>query len=300
MAVVCKWLGFYLCMKESGTSERALTDSDKCDIVVTWKDNSKRKSGGLAFDVILKPAVADSAPILKEYSSSSSVDKEFSQEFIDKKLKDAEDRRLSMEVQRLSAILKDKTRSHEANQRIQELNESFAKAVERRLMEKMEMTQENKTMQLKALQERLKEHGLHVEEVRKIGDQYRSELKERIERKLETAGEKREAQITSIQERIRQHKKHIEDVIETSNKFSKDTEEKISQKMETSVKNREEHLCSLMDRLREHDRRVNEVRKSKMTRTSSEDSIDSIGEESSTASLSEDNADNTINADNIN
>lgn len=268
MAVVCKWLSFYLCVKETSPLNDT-KDPQKCDIVVTWKDSSKRKSGGLAFDVILKPAVIDTAPMLKEYASY----KEISQEVIEKKLKDAEERRLSMEVQRLTSILKDKERVQEANLRIQELNQSFSREVERKLAEKMEMSQENKVIQIKALQERLKEHAMHVEEVRKMGNQSRSDLKERIERKLETAGEKREAQLNCLQDRIRQHQKHIDEVIESSNKFSKDTEEKIIQKMEISLKNREEHLSNLMERLKEHDRRVCEVRKNKLNQYSSEESL---------------------------
>lgn len=53
---------------------------------------------------------------------------------------------------------KDKKRCSDANLRIQELNDSFARDVEKKLMEKMETSTEIKNSRISALQERLKEH----------------------------------------------------------------------------------------------------------------------------------------------
>lgn len=63
-----------------------------------------------------------------------------------------------MESQKLLSVLKSKERAAEANQRIQELNESFIRDAERRLMEKMEVSVEKKTIQIRQLQDRLREH----------------------------------------------------------------------------------------------------------------------------------------------
>jgi len=49
-------------------------------------------------------------------------------------------------------------RLQEANQKVQEMTETFAKETEKKLSEKMETTLENKNAQLLAKQERLKEH----------------------------------------------------------------------------------------------------------------------------------------------
>lgn len=54
-------------------------------------ESPKEKSGGLAFDVILKPAAVDNVPILKAISTPN---KEISQEIIEKKLKEADERRM--------------------------------------------------------------------------------------------------------------------------------------------------------------------------------------------------------------
>lgn len=58
--------------------------------------DTMEKSGGLAFEVMLKPATADSPRIVK---SGTPTDRRTSLEVIDKKLKDAQGRR---EVRTLS------------------------------------------------------------------------------------------------------------------------------------------------------------------------------------------------------
>lgn len=55
-----------------------------------FAESPKEKTGGVAYDVILKPANPDVAP----RPSSPPKERPISQEFIEKKLKDAEERRL--------------------------------------------------------------------------------------------------------------------------------------------------------------------------------------------------------------
>lgn len=54
-------------------------------------DSPRAKTGGLAFEVILKPASVDNPPSI--ISNSPPKERSISQEFIEKKLKDAEERR---------------------------------------------------------------------------------------------------------------------------------------------------------------------------------------------------------------
>ena len=54
-------------------------------------DSPRTKAGGLAFEVILKPAAADNPPQIS--ANSPTKERSISQEFIEKKLKDAEERR---------------------------------------------------------------------------------------------------------------------------------------------------------------------------------------------------------------
>jgi len=54
-------------------------------------ESTAKSGGGLAFEVLLKPATADSPSLLK---NSTPTDRRISLELIDKKLQEAHDRRL--------------------------------------------------------------------------------------------------------------------------------------------------------------------------------------------------------------
>jgi stathmin len=127
-------------------------------------DSPRTKAGGLAFEVILKPANVESPPT--HLAGSPPKSRAISQELIEKKLKQAEERRLSQEASRLQPVLKDKERVQDASHRVQELNSSFSKETERKLQEKMEVQEENKKAQIKALQDRLSQQESRAEKVR--------------------------------------------------------------------------------------------------------------------------------------
>merc|ERR550532_3249366 len=118
------------------------------------QEAQKEKTGGMAYEVILKPASADAVP------------RPMSQEFIEKKLKDAEERRQSVEAGRLALVAKDKERAQEANKRVADLNDSFSKQTELKVKERMETMAERRNRQIQAIQDNLQEHEKHAEEVR--------------------------------------------------------------------------------------------------------------------------------------
>lgn len=135
------------------------------DLERTMADEIEKKAGGVAFDVILKPATAENPPPLHHHGSPTK-EKPLSQADIERKLKEAEERRLSMEAAKLQALNKEKEKLLEASQKAHEKNEAFAKEAEKKLAEKMEASEEKKKAQEQARLERLKEHERHAEEVR--------------------------------------------------------------------------------------------------------------------------------------
>jgi len=165
MAEVCKWLGFYLCLKESPKqNDNIHPDSSAFEAVIVWKENPKQKAGGMAYEVILAPASAEAT--VPQLAGSPPKERPISGEFIQQKLKDAEERRQSAEVAKLAAVAKDKERAQEAIKRVEELNDSFSKTVEKRLSAKFDAAEERKDQQFKELQDRLKEHEKRSEQVR--------------------------------------------------------------------------------------------------------------------------------------
>ncbi|ESO00020.1 hypothetical protein HELRODRAFT_192700 [Helobdella robusta] len=118
--------------------------------------------GGVAFEVIIKPASSDVAP-----PSPSKDRPAISQEDIDRKLKEAEERRVQLESQRLQAVLKEKDKVVEVNLKNKDIEEAFSKEVEKKLADKLVASEELKKAQEAAKLEKLKEHERHVQEVRK-------------------------------------------------------------------------------------------------------------------------------------
>jgi len=129
------------------------------------EENTKQKVGGMAYEVILAPANAE-ATVPPQLSGSPPKERPISGEFIQQKLKDAEERRLAAEVAKLALIAKDKERAAEAAKRVEELNDSFSKTAEKRLSAKFDAAEENKNQHFKELQDRLKEHEKRSEQVR--------------------------------------------------------------------------------------------------------------------------------------
>lgn len=256
MAHICKWLCYQLCVRDGPKKGQIHPDTQMFDAIIVWKaEGPKEKAGGMAYEVVLKPAQADTAP----RPTSPPKERPLSQEIIDKKLKEAEERRLSLEAERLQRLEKNKARACEAQQKIQEQNDSFSKETEQKLSLKMEAMQEKKNAQINALRTRLQEHAQRVQEVRNASEEYRNMLKEKIDKKMEAHKENRDSQFRSILERLEEHEKHVQEVLEVSNSFSKRTEEKLLTKMEVSLKNRENQLQQLKERLADHERHIQEV-----------------------------------------
>ncbi len=63
-----------------------------------------------------------------------------------------------MELAKLKQVQIDETRRQEAAQKIAEQNRSFSEETEKKLQEKLTGAEEIKNQQIKALQERLKDH----------------------------------------------------------------------------------------------------------------------------------------------
>ena len=64
----------------------------------------------------------------------------------------------SAEVAKLQLVAKDEARRQEAAQKIAEQNKSFSEETEKKLQEKLKIGEENKTKQIRELQERLRDH----------------------------------------------------------------------------------------------------------------------------------------------
>ncbi|CAG2209705.1 unnamed protein product [Mytilus edulis] len=248
MSTACSyWMTIFSCMRQNPRKIKSLDlqkpNRSAFDAIIVWKgkEGAKRSTGGVAYDYILKPASDN--------------------------LKAAEERRQSLEQQKVQFAAKEKNRVQEVLAKSMEEEEKFAREVKAKLRRSLEVTKENRNMQIQALQEKLRDHLTKVEEVYKKSDTMAKDLQleEKITQKLEASEENRNAKIQAQLTRLRNHAKHIEDVCKASENLGKISEEKIILKMENALKNREEYYRALQDRLKEHEKKIEEVRRNKMS-----------------------------------
>jgi len=268
MTTVCQWIGYCFCRQDHPIkgkkkdlplpAKKLKATNQVYDAVIVWKETPTKQTKGTAFEVILEPA-STKAPLRPV---SPPKERTLSAENIERKLKEAENRRQSLEAQKLERIAR-KEQIDAAQQKVVERNVEFSKHAERRHLQRMESMEENKNKQLNELQERLRDHGKRVEAVRATGEEYRTQLKERISEKMEKSQMARENNIKNILEKIAEHESHMKEVQEASSQMTKQTEQKMINKMESALKNREVMLQSLQDRLKEHGQRIEEVRRNK-------------------------------------
>lgn len=117
--------------------------------------------GGMKYELVLSEPAGDAPNI-----NANSMPKSVSVEEIEQKLKAAEERRLTLEAQKQNQYSEKWNKLQEANQKRQEYNNNFIQSTKESLEQKMEIMQENREAYIKAIQEKIKEHERHVEEVR--------------------------------------------------------------------------------------------------------------------------------------
>ncbi|BFZ16908.1 hypothetical protein BsWGS_19945 [Bradybaena similaris] len=242
------------------------------DAIVVWKgkENQKPKPGGISFDVILKPATVESVKSPLQLSPNGVKKRELSQEQIENKLKRAEERRSLIEQERLEQLAKERQKAIEVVTKAQSESEEFSKKTREKLRKSMEIRRENRETQIKALQERLREHSLKVQEVQKAGEEmvksFEAKIEQKLSQKMETYEVNRQNQLKGMLAKLQEHASHINEVCQASENRGQSTDElqeQLVQKMENALRNREEQLKCLQDRLAEHENRIKEVQKKK-------------------------------------
>ncbi|XP_025110438.1 stathmin-3-like isoform X2 [Pomacea canaliculata] len=280
MSTVCSWFTF-LCMRDNKSQKprKVHPNSSRYDAMVVWKGKADKpvpKSGSLAFEVILKPASNDNP--LRPVSPPKINRVVLSEDDIKLKLKKAEERRQSLEAQRLEQLAKERERAQEVMAKAQQESKEFSDATKEKLRRSMEANKENREAQIKALQERLREHSIRVTETCRQSDKMAEEFQEKINNKLsqkfEVYEENKHNQLQTMLKRLREHANHIQEVCQASENMGKACEEKLVSKMENALRNREEQLRALQERLLEHERRIEEVQKKKVNRQETKIEVD--------------------------
>ncbi|XP_055885816.1 stathmin-like isoform X3 [Biomphalaria glabrata] len=220
MSTVCSWFSI-LCLRETQKKKtvqhRIHPNRQAYDAIVVWKgkENQKAKQGGISFDVILKPASVESPKAPVQLSPRDVKKRELSQEQLENKLKKAEERRSLIEQERMEQLAKERQKAIEVVTKAQSENEQFSKKTQEKLRRSMEIRRENRETQIRALQERLREHANHINEVCQASENRgpsTDDLQEQLVQKMENALKNREEQLRNLQERLAEHENRIKEV----------------------------------------------------------------------------------------
>uniref|UniRef100_A0A0B7BMH7 Stathmin n=1 Tax=Arion vulgaris TaxID=1028688 RepID=A0A0B7BMH7_9EUPU len=179
-------------------------------------ENQKPKPGGISFDVILKPASVESMKTPLQLSPSGVKKRELSQEQIENKLKKAEERRSLIEQERMEQLAKERQKALEVVTKAQSESEQFSQKTKEKLRRSMEIRRENRETQIKALQERLREHSLKVQEVQRSSEEmvktFETKSEQKLSKKMETYEANRQNQMKSMLSKLQDHANHINEV----------------------------------------------------------------------------------------
>ncbi|XP_022246515.1 stathmin-like isoform X5 [Limulus polyphemus] len=186
----------------------ANTQPNKMVRLATEVRATEQSKGGMKYELVL----ADPADVAPPCLASSPPKTSMSVEDIENKLKAAEERRQSLEAQKLNQLNEKRSKELEALQKKEEYNAVFKQAARNSLEQKMEANKENREAIIKSIQEKSRERLSRGEEIRKSLDAQTQEILTNIQKKIESATEAREAQISALRERLREHERHAEEV----------------------------------------------------------------------------------------
>jgi len=174
---------------------------------------SEESKGGVKYEVVISQPVVDTPP--RTISPTHGGPKPFvSVEKIEQKLKQAAERRQSMESEKLASLQEKFRKIDDAARLRQEEETNFINSTKENLEQRMKAHIDNRETIIADLKGKLSQHNdSHLKEVRQNMESSLSELeektKEELLKKLEIAEQKRES---IIQERLESLKKHEEKV----------------------------------------------------------------------------------------
>ncbi|XP_055923515.1 axoneme-associated protein mst101(2) isoform X1 [Eupeodes corollae] len=238
--------------------------SKKVKFITTEIRCQEKSKGGLSYEVIL----AEPAPNVTLPKRPVTPGRSVSVEEIEKKLKEAEERRISLEAKKMAEISNKLAKIEEATRKKDELNNEFITQTKEQLETKMEQHVEKREAIISDLKEKLKIHSQEIEKTRTTLEQQKFIEKEAIEEKLKTAQSLRDENIKKMLERLKEH--NTVKIAEIKNQIDQLETQKIEEKARiienklfTAEQNREKEIQKKIETVRKLERRAELVRQNK-------------------------------------
>ncbi|KAL7306408.1 hypothetical protein TKK_0001826 [Trichogramma kaykai] len=240
-------------------SGKARTKQPKKVKFITTEIRCQEKTkGGLRFEVILAEptAPAKRAPSPQPSPTQLTVN-------IEDKLRAAEERRLSLEANKIAALNVRLSKIEEVSRKKDELNETFVNATRESLNLKMKDNEEKREAYINDLKNKLKEHLETVEKTRLSLDQQTEEVRVALEEKLKTATAQRDENTKKMLDRLKEHEDQVARVRKGMSERVHQLEAQIQSKLDQARERRETIEREQIEKLKIHDKRVEMVRQNK-------------------------------------
>ncbi|XP_012277391.1 stress response protein NST1 isoform X1 [Orussus abietinus] len=207
----------------------------------------EKTKGGLRYDVILAEPTA-------ERRSSYPAQRSPTQQSIpvENKLKAAEERRQSLEAEKLSQVAAKLQKIEEAARKKDELSAAFVAATRKSLDAKMNNTEEKREAHIAELKNRLKEHFESIERIRLSLEQQTQKVRNDVEAKLLTATAQRDENIKMMVERLKEHEEQVARVRSTMLERVNKLETQIQGRLDQARERRETIEREQKEKLRNH------------------------------------------------
>ncbi|XP_075212322.1 stathmin isoform X2 [Lycorma delicatula] len=192
----------------------------KVKFIATEIRCQEEAKGGLKYDVIL--ADSTGTPPAKR---SQSPTRTKSVENIEEKLKAAQERRLSLEANKMATLAAKLSKIEEASKKKDEQNSVFITQTKEALEQKMENHIEKREAYITDIRTKLKDHLEGVEKTRQILEQQTLEVRTAVEEKLKSAAAQRDENTKKMLVRLKEHERRAEMVRLNKEKLANQNEE---------------------------------------------------------------------------
>lgn len=189
-----------------GREGRVASESDRDsepDVAATEIRCQEKTRGGVCYEVILAQPEATATPP-KRPASPPSKDKLSAQD-IEDKLKAAEERRLTLEANKMAALAAKMHKIEEASRKKDEQTSQFIAQTKEALDQKMVEHEGKREAYITDLKTKMKDHIDSVEKTRLSLEQQTEEVRQAICEKLKVAEAQRDENIKRMLERLREH-----------------------------------------------------------------------------------------------
>ncbi|XP_014219860.1 rac guanine nucleotide exchange factor JJ isoform X2 [Copidosoma floridanum] len=208
----------------------------------------EKTKGGLRYEVILAEptAPAKRAPSPTRPTSPTTM----SPALVAEKLRAAEERRLSLEAEKMANLSARTAKIEEAARKRDELTSGFVNTTREILDKKLTSSEEKREAHYADKKKKIKDHLEGVEKSRQSKEHQNEEIRIAIEEKLKTAEAQREMNLKNKVERLKEHEDHVNRVRHLQIEQTQKLDTVIKTKLELAGERRKTIERETLDKIR--------------------------------------------------